>query len=115
MASAELPLAELFQAHRQGLAGAVRSVLGPTVDVAEVLQDAFLKCWQGWQRGTRVVRARSEALREPRHDAGQVVEGGTHDTSAAQRSFAPSRSRSGRMPVVRNSLRSSQSCIEPSL
>jgi len=53
MAAAEPPLAELFQAHRQGLAGAVRSVLGPSADVAEVLQDAFLKCWQGWHRGTR--------------------------------------------------------------
>lgn len=53
MASAEPPLAELFQAHRHGLAGAVRSVLGPSADVSEVLQDAFLKCWQSWQRGTR--------------------------------------------------------------
>ena len=49
----EPPLNELFQAHRRGLAGAVRSVLGPTADVAELLQEAFLKCWQHWQRGTR--------------------------------------------------------------
>jgi len=38
-------LAELFQSHRQGLTGAVRGVLGGSADVAEVLQDAFLKCW----------------------------------------------------------------------
>ncbi|MFY9345816.1 MAG: RNA polymerase sigma factor [Planctomycetota bacterium] len=48
MVSAVPPLAELFQAHRQGLAGAVRSVLGPSADPAEVLQDAFLKCWRTW-------------------------------------------------------------------
>lgn len=47
------PLAELFQAHRHGLAGAVRSVLGESGEVTEVLQDAFLKCWRDWQRGTR--------------------------------------------------------------
>jgi RNA polymerase sigma-70 factor, ECF subfamily len=53
MAADEPPLLELFQTHRQGLAGAVRSVLGPTTDVAEPLQDAFLKCWRAWQSGTR--------------------------------------------------------------
>ena len=53
MSTAEPFLAELFQAHRRGLAGAVRSVLGPTADVSEVLQDAFLKCWRNWQQGTR--------------------------------------------------------------
>ncbi|MFK7740810.1 MAG: RNA polymerase sigma factor [Planctomycetota bacterium] len=53
MTSAEPVLTELFQAHRRGLAGAVRSVLGPTADVTEVLQDAFLKCWRAWQKGTR--------------------------------------------------------------
>lgn len=46
MSQPELPLAELFQAHRDGLAGAVRGVLGRSADVAEVLQDAFLKCWR---------------------------------------------------------------------
>jgi RNA polymerase sigma-70 factor (ECF subfamily) len=46
-------LAELFQAHRRGLSGAVRSVLGPSTDVTEVLQDAFLKCWRHWRAGTR--------------------------------------------------------------
>lgn len=53
MTSGEPFLAELFQAHRRGLAGAVRSVLGPTAETTEVLQDAFLKCWRQWQRGTR--------------------------------------------------------------
>lgn len=53
MVPAEPPLTEMFQTHRQGLAGAVRSVLGPTADVTELLQEAFLKCWQSWQRGTR--------------------------------------------------------------
>ena len=47
------PLAELFQSHRQGLAGAVRGVLGSGADVAEVLQDAFLRCWRAVQRGER--------------------------------------------------------------
>jgi RNA polymerase sigma-70 factor (ECF subfamily) len=51
MPDADPILAALFQTHRQGLAGAVRSVLGHTADVAEVLQDAFLKCWRTWQRG----------------------------------------------------------------
>jgi RNA polymerase sigma-70 factor (ECF subfamily) len=46
-------LAELFQAQRQGLAGTVRSVLGASADVAEVLQDSFLRCWRSWQRGDR--------------------------------------------------------------
>ncbi|HEX6810376.1 MAG TPA: sigma-70 family RNA polymerase sigma factor [Planctomycetota bacterium] len=53
MATADPTLSSLFQAHRQGLAGAVRSVLGGSADVTEVLQDAFLKCWRDWQRGTR--------------------------------------------------------------
>ncbi|MCK5944656.1 MAG: RNA polymerase sigma factor [Planctomycetes bacterium] len=53
MSTAEPILAELFQAHRRGLAGAVRSVLGPSADVTEVLQDAFLKGWRAWQQGTR--------------------------------------------------------------
>jgi len=53
MSTASPSLTELFQTHRSGLAGAVRSVLGPTADVTEVLQDAFLKCWRAWQDGTR--------------------------------------------------------------
>ncbi len=53
MADADPTLTELFQAHRQGLAGAVRSVLGPSADVTELLQEAFLKCWRNWQLGTR--------------------------------------------------------------
>lgn len=50
MATSDPPLAQLFQQHRHGLAGAVRGVLGPGAEVAEVLQDAFLKCWQAWHR-----------------------------------------------------------------
>lgn len=53
MAPADPNFADLFQAHRAGLAGAVRSVLGPTADVTELLQEAFLKCWRNWQQGTR--------------------------------------------------------------
>ena len=53
MASTEPSLADLLQAQRQGLAGAVRGVLGSSADVAEVLQDAFLRCWRSWQRGQR--------------------------------------------------------------
>jgi len=53
MADADPTLTHLFQAHRQGLAGSVRSVLGGTADVTEILQDAFLKCWRSWQHGTR--------------------------------------------------------------
>jgi RNA polymerase sigma-70 factor (ECF subfamily) len=53
MAASEPPLAELFQAHRHGLLGAVRGVLGSSHEVAEVLQDAFLKCWRSWLQGTR--------------------------------------------------------------
>lgn len=53
MAGSETSLSELFQAHARGLAGAVRSVLGAGADVAEVLQDAFLRAFGGWQRGER--------------------------------------------------------------
>lgn len=83
MADAEPSLSDLFQAHRQGLAGAVRSVLGTSADVTELLQDAFLKCWRSWQDGTRprdpvawmfvvtwnVARdARRAEQRRPRHE-----------------------------------------------
>jgi RNA polymerase sigma-70 factor (ECF subfamily) len=76
------PLAELFQAHRMGLAGAVRSVLGRECDVAGLLQDAFLKCWRAQQGGTVpddpvawifvvtwnvAVDARRRGLRRPLH------------------------------------------------
>jgi RNA polymerase sigma-70 factor (ECF subfamily) len=53
MAETDPDLTQLFQAHRNGLAGAVRSVLGGAADVAELLQDAFLKCWRSLQNGTR--------------------------------------------------------------
>ena len=96
MTTADEPLPELFQAHRQGLAGAVRSVLGPTADVPEVLQTAFLKCWQKWQQGTRpqdpvawifvitwnaAVDVRRTRTRRPQHeplDEGTTVAPVTH-------------------------------------
>lgn len=53
MSDADPTLSHMFQTHRQGLAGAVRSVLGGSADVTEVLQEAFLKCWRNWQQGTR--------------------------------------------------------------
>lgn len=53
MASAGPELEDLFQAHRRGLLGSVRSVLGQRADAAELLQDAFLRCWRSWQRGDR--------------------------------------------------------------
>jgi RNA polymerase sigma-70 factor (ECF subfamily) len=53
MASAEPSLEGLFQAHRRGLAGAVRSVLGSGTEVAEILQEAFLRCWRSWQKDPR--------------------------------------------------------------
>ena len=53
MTAAEHDLQQIFQAHRHGLAGAVRSVLGPSAEVNEPLQDAFLKCWRQWHQGTR--------------------------------------------------------------
>lgn len=44
-------LAALFQQHRDGLAGAVRGVLGPRGDVQEVLQEAFLRALRALSRG----------------------------------------------------------------
>lgn len=45
-------LAELFQVNREGLAGAVRGVLGRRADIAEVLQDAYLKALRSLKGGT---------------------------------------------------------------
>ena len=39
-------LAALFRSHANGLAGAVRGVLGRGGDVQEILQEAFLVAWQ---------------------------------------------------------------------
>lgn len=39
----EAELLALFQDHRAGLAGAVRSVLGPAADPSEVLQESFAR------------------------------------------------------------------------
>lgn len=41
-------LETIFRTHADGLAGAVRGVLGPRADAAEVLQEAFLKAWKSW-------------------------------------------------------------------
>jgi len=49
----DLDLTGLFEAHRDGLAGAVRGVLGHRADVAEVLQDAFLNAWKAVRNGKR--------------------------------------------------------------
>lgn len=99
MADADATLADLFQTHRAGLAGAVRSVLGSAVDVTEVLQDAFLKGWRAWQRGTRpddpvawifvltwnvAIDARRRRERRPRHEPLD------EDSTLASTSTAPS-------------------------
>ena len=52
LASSPARLAELFQLHREGLAGAVRGVIGVDRDPREVLQDAFLRAWRALRRGT---------------------------------------------------------------
>lgn len=46
-------LEKLFLVHREGLAGAVRGVLGRGADVEESLQEAFLRAWRAWQGGFR--------------------------------------------------------------
>ncbi len=51
-------LAALFRENGEGLAGAVRGILGARADVAEVLQDAFLKALRAGRE--------SEALRDPK-------------------------------------------------
>lgn len=45
-------LAALVQDEAPGLAGAARAILGPTVDLQEVLQDVFLKAWRALEAGT---------------------------------------------------------------
>lgn len=44
-------LEALFEAHRDGLAGAVRGILGPAADVQDVLQEAFLRAWRAREAG----------------------------------------------------------------
>lgn len=44
-------LEALFEAHRDGLAGAVRGILGPGADVQDVLQEAFLRAWRAREAG----------------------------------------------------------------
>lgn len=46
-------LADLVRSHGPGLAGAVRGVLGARADVAEALQEVFLKGWKALERGTQ--------------------------------------------------------------
>jgi RNA polymerase sigma-70 factor (ECF subfamily) len=46
-------LSELFRAQAAGLAGAVRGVLGPGADVADVLQEAWLRAARALERGAR--------------------------------------------------------------
>ncbi|MCB9832592.1 MAG: RNA polymerase sigma factor [Planctomycetes bacterium] len=46
-------LAALFESHRDGLGGAVRSLLGAQAETLEVLQEAFLKAWRALDRGDR--------------------------------------------------------------
>jgi RNA polymerase sigma-70 factor (ECF subfamily) len=43
-------LAELFKEHGEGLAGAVRGILGPRADCQEVLQEAFTRALQALRR-----------------------------------------------------------------
>lgn len=45
-------LARLFREHGEGLAGAVRGVLGAQADVQEILQEAFLKTHRACGNGT---------------------------------------------------------------
>ncbi len=43
-------LVKLFEEHATGLAGAVRGVAGSSVDLEEVLQEAFLRAWRALRR-----------------------------------------------------------------
>jgi len=47
-----IDLQALFQRHADGLAGAVRGILGSRADVPELLQEAFLKAWRALEGGT---------------------------------------------------------------
>lgn len=88
----DLDLVELFDRHRDGLAGAVRGVLGGRADVAEVLQDAFLNAWRAVQEGKRpedplgwvfvltLNRARDHRRRLMRHPAASPLD----ETTAVQ-------------------------------
>lgn len=44
-------LEEIFREHAEGLAGAVRGVLGRGCDEQELLQEAFLRAWRAVERG----------------------------------------------------------------
>lgn len=45
-------LAKLFAGHKEGLAGAVRGILGRRADVQEILQEAFVRAWKVWNTGS---------------------------------------------------------------
>jgi RNA polymerase sigma-70 factor, ECF subfamily len=51
--SPSLDLEKLFRDHADGLGGAVRGVLGAAGEVAEVLQESFLRAWRAHQSGSR--------------------------------------------------------------
>lgn len=48
-----MDLAGLFRSHAAGLAGCVRSVLGPTEDPRDLLQESFAKAWRALSDGAR--------------------------------------------------------------
>ena len=43
-------LTVVFREHADGLAGAIRGILGSRADVTEVMQEAFLRAWQSRER-----------------------------------------------------------------
>jgi RNA polymerase sigma-70 factor (ECF subfamily) len=49
----EAGLCDLFQDHREGLAGAVRSILGARSDAQTLVQDAFMKALRALRRGVQ--------------------------------------------------------------
>ena len=48
-------LAQLFHSQASGLTGAVRGVLGGRAEVAEILQEVFLKAWRALDKGAHPV------------------------------------------------------------
>lgn len=53
---ASTELIAVFREHADGLAGAVRGILGPRAEVQEILQDAFLRAWRAWDRQATTVQ-----------------------------------------------------------
>jgi RNA polymerase sigma-70 factor (ECF subfamily) len=99
----EPELTALFRDHADGLAGAVRGVLGPRADVAEVLQESFLGAWRAVRKGHHprdpvawvfvltLNKARDQRRREVRRpraldlDEVQAVKLTTHEPEPATR------------------------------